>query len=326
MRQAIFVFGMVIAARALALADDKACLECHSTLRARLASELKHGALESGCETCHTDHTPSSAAKAAMPYLVANPPELCANCHDLAETKLRDAHRGQPFAKARCTRCHDPHASKNQKLIAATPHEPFAKRQCESCHVAAVNGVAKLKAETSAVCLGCHQNQKPHGGSCVECHEPHASNRKFLMASPGASLCSRCHAAVAKKEFVHEPAKSDCTLCHNPHGGLRAEGNALCLECHSVDSKSKLEAPDRLTLFGGQITLPAQHFRDLKLLELTNDRGHPVANHPVLSKADGKTSALSCLTCHNPHGADNSAPMLVTESPTMTSLCQRCHK
>lgn len=170
---------------------------------------------------------------------------------------------------------------------------------------------------------------------CGTCHIDHTQasagkgNLHYLMVDKSV-LCATCHAEVVTKEFIHEPVKKDCTLCHNPHlglkDGLRAQGNALCLECHLDQAKSKFETGNPVKLFNGQVTLPAHYFQNLQLLALQNDRGHPVANHPVLRSQDSDWPEVTCMACHKPHGADKSASLLVHESDDIYSMCQRCHK
>ncbi|HEX6894715.1 MAG TPA: cytochrome c3 family protein [Bryobacteraceae bacterium] len=193
-------------------------------------------------------------------------------------------------------------------------------------------------------CLGCHaviqtilskSNAHPAMAlGCQPCHTDHtqsaAAGPAHHLKSPPQELCVTCHPEKTKKEFVHEPAKRECTICHSPHeglkDGLRAQSNALCLECHSDASKSKFETSGPVKLFDGHVTLPAQYFGSLPLLALQNDRGHPVSNHPVLREQDTEWPAVSCTVCHDPHGADKSAALLVTETLDFVDLCQRCHK
>ena len=193
-------------------------------------------------------------------------------------------------------------------------------------------------------CLGCHDmieqiaSKEPRHPAmalgCKTCHVDHtlpAANRKapYLNGSP-AEVCVPCHDALLKKEFLHEPAKKDCTICHSPHeglkDGLRAQSNMLCLECHSDSQKAKFEGSGPVKIFGGKVSLLPHDFENLQLLALRDDRGHPVSNHPVLRPADAGWPALSCIVCHQPHGADKSAALLVTEAPNFESLCQGCHK
>jgi len=205
-------------------------------------------------------------------------------------------------------------------------------------------GLAEAAGDDKA-CFGCHSMMQEilskssvHPAmtlGCGTCHTDHTQSSgagrdaHYLKAAPG-ELCITCHDDKVKKEFVHEPVKQDCTLCHDPHvglqDGLRAQSNALCLECHSDSSKAKFETGGPVKLFGGRTTAPASYFQKLQLLSLPNGRGHPVSNHPVLREQDADWPALSCTVCHNPHGADKSASLLVTETENFESLCQRCHK
>jgi len=197
---------------------------------------------------------------------------------------------------------------------------------CLGCHPmiqAAIQAAASNGISHPAIALG-----------CATCHVDHGPNPTTAAASQylkatGSALCQTCHAGVLAKEFVHEPAKTDCSFCHNPHGGpganLRAESNALCLECHSTDAKSKFGKETPTKLFTGQVTVPAGTFGEVKLVDLHADRGHPVSNHPVLRAADKEWPAVSCVACHNPHGANNSPAFLQNESETFL-LCLRCHQ
>jgi predicted CXXCH cytochrome family protein len=206
-----------------------------------------------------------------------------------------------------------------------------------------VFGAAPVAADDTA-CLNCHamiqtfvSKESGHPAmalGCQTCHTDHTQSaaadraQHYLTGTPG-ELCITCHAEIVKKEFVHEPAKKDCTLCHDPHAGLkeglRAQSNALCLECHLDATKSKFETAGPVKLFGGRVTLPPHYFQNLRLLALRDDRGHPVSNHPVLRDQDASWPAVTCTVCHNPHGADKGAALLVAEVENF-ALCQGCHK
>lgn len=199
-----------------------------------------------------------------------------------------------------------------------------AEKSCADCH-ATIRGVAASKIPHADGTFGCDSCHVDHTKS------PDASKSRFKLTSAPGELCQSCHAdLLAGKEFAHEPAKKDCTLCHNPHEPaakrLRAASNALCLECHSTSNQPKFEADAPAQLFGGQVTLTPKPFENLHLLALKNDRGHPVSHHPVLRKADAEWPAVSCSTCHTPHGANSSALLTTKENETTAALCQRCHK
>lgn len=201
-----------------------------------------------------------------------------------------------------------------------------------------------MAAVDDEVCLSCHSsiqnmitNDSIHPAmamGCGTCHTDHtqasAKGNPHYLTVDISVLCTTCHAEAVTKEFVHEPVKKDCTLCHNPHAnlkqGLRAQGNGLCLECHLEAVKSKFETDGPVKLFNGQVTIPPRYFRNLPLLALSNDRGHPVSNHPVLRSQDADRPEVTCLACHKPHGADKSAAFLVHESDDTYLMCQRCHK
>jgi predicted CXXCH cytochrome family protein len=217
-------------------------------------------------------------------------------------------------------------------------------RVCILIAAVTYSGLLTAAADDKA-CISCHQSIRSllsqsniHPAvamGCGICHVDHTQaspgkrNPHYLTVATGA-LCATCHAEIATKEFVHEPVKKDCTLCHDPHAnlrqGLREQGNALCLECHLESAKSKFETDGPVTLFNGQVTLPPRYFQNLRLLALSNDRGHPVSNHPVLRSQDAEWPEVTCVACHNPHGADKSAAFLVHESEDTYLLCQRCHK
>lgn len=187
----------------------------------------------------------------------------------------------------------------------------------------AKSGPAAGGAPVDEVCLGCHaqlraaataKNLHPAmNGGCGLCHVEHGENPtpksgEFFPAGKVTELCNSCHAETAAKEFVHEPAARDCTICHDPHASGRrmlkaAEPNELCLRCHLAGEK------------GAE-----------KTITVSEGRGHPLSNHPVLRKQDKEWPAISCLTCHVPHSANKSRQLLVTETESFESLCLRCHK
>lgn len=104
--------------------------------------------------------------------------------------------------------------------------------------------------------------------------------------------CTKCHADVTEKKFVHAALEKGCKTCHAQldasskrhksmgkfEHGLKAEAPALCTGCHEEK------------LFDGK-----------------------VVHGPV---ASGK-----CLECHDPHASDNVG--LLTKEPA--ALCLDCH-
>lgn len=326
------------------------CLKCHSPIQAALSKKVRHAAVEMGCESCHVNHRDKNASGGSKEshYLSDKEPAVCGGCHDLADKKLGESHKGQPFATAECSGCHDPHASDKAKLMGEHAHAPFDARECESCHKPPKDGKAALtEASISELCYGCHADaqEKLKGAkskhtlltsdanSCTDCHDPHASRYRKALKQTGAALCEGCHPDVTgEKKFAHRPAKDDCGLCHDAHGSehprqLHAPVEALCLECHNATALKKFTAAAPVELFGGKATLPARPYPGLKMLTLAGGKtGHPIMNHPVSAPGKDGKPGFDCVTCHKPHAADGGPLLLTTETATTSELCVRCHK
>ncbi|MBP7147969.1 MAG: cytochrome c3 family protein [Acidobacteria bacterium] len=149
----------------------------------------------------------------------------CLGCHpDFADTLgLPFVHT--PVKNGDCADCHNPHASRHGKLLAASPN---------------------------AICVTCHAGIAPQGarsvhhdvveGNCVKCHDPHASKNRGVLREAGNTLCIGCHKELGEKRaFAHAPVAKSCLGCHDPHAGkttpslLVREVPALCTGCHKPD-------------------------------------------------------------------------------------------
>jgi len=324
--------------------EHNLCLQCHTQGLNVPEKGSRHAALDMGCDACHVTHQAGSGKGVLESHLTKAAPALCLDCHDAKDSKLIEAHKGQPFATADCTTCHDPHQSKSPDLLQAYLHPPFADRTCEVCHDPAVNGKVKLnQPQVSAVCSTCHDGvaktiataKIPHPGAqadCTDCHNPHGGRfPRFLTPNPVA-VCEGCHTEqAAAAPVVHGPVSVRCSICHTPHGGdnpklLRANGNNLCLECHGPDAKGKKVADlDSITIFGGSITLPSNFLDSTARLPLLAGKGHPVAKHPVSGPDPSNPSKqITCLRCHVPHSGE--AGLLIVEGVSTAPLCSQCHK
>ena len=152
------------------------------------------------------------------------------------------------------------------------------------------------------LCLKCHEtfqktlksravHQPLKTGKCSDCHDPHTSVHKKLLASGTNTLCTGCHKEVLpdKPRSAHQiVVAGDCVKCHAAHASdnkfiLKKPGNELCSDCHQdVGTKAK-EA----------------RFK-----------------HSPLMKDKG------CLNCHAPHASDRSDYLLKNVVP---ALCKQCH-
>jgi predicted CXXCH cytochrome family protein len=332
------------------------CLKCHNPVAVSLQKKFMHEALEEGCLTCHLDCreiTPTgNRHNLSSHYLKKAEPGLCLECHTPSKKDLSFVHGNQFFAQTKCSSCHEPHASNSVKRFPDFSHGPFGVRDCAACHAAPVGGKVQLVAPNiEALCTGCHldiktrieKSKSRHNivskgqslikseSSCVECHDAHATNQKYLLKKPEPDLCSRCHLNLtAGKKYVHEPVRRSCILCHDAHASdipndLHAPIRELCIGCHGVNAEKIMHSDQPISLFEGQVNLQPGSFERLTPLRLSSDgiTGHPTEGHPVYVPAKGKNAELNCLSCHFPH-AGASSPQLLIENKE--SLCLRCHK
>lgn len=177
---------------------------------------------------------------------------------------------------APCLRCHG-------GLVQKKVVHGAANMGCATCHPgmdAASPHVAKgrypkgLAKDAVSLCFDCHEKKLFEGkvvhapvasGTCILCHDPHASDNLGLLRKPPAASCLECHAEVAKSPHVvagfsraghplgeAEPgraAKEDplrpgrpfyCASCHEPHRSERPmlvrypKGMSSCQNCHRM--------------------------------------------------------------------------------------------
>lgn len=231
--------------------------------------------------------------------------DVCATCHaDTVKTWALSVHRATLFDKDRdkngCQGCHGP----------------------GEAHVAAGGDKTKiirpqtLKAEElSAICVKCHTHEEvtlwptsEHARAkvnCLNCHDPHSSGQKNLLADvenaksnvDGISraikqaqiAASMAHAGSPEKETANdrikqlkaEKEKLQSTLKDAETVYRRTAEPYVCYNCHK-DKEVQSKMP---------------------------------SHHPL---EEGKAA---CSGCHNPHGGPNG--MLRGESVTET--CFKCH-
>lgn len=329
-------------------ATTSLCLSCHS--KGVKDSGSRHAALDMGCDTCHITHKTGEAGKKEFEFhLTKSPPALCLDCHDAGDKQLATAHHDQPFATADCATCHDPHDSEAAKLIRPNAHPPFAGGMCESCHQPAKEGKIVLNEEGKfPLCYGCHDEvqkqvegaKNPHPAfaavdTCTTCHNPHASSYPRLLRGPQSEVCATCHERD-KGEVLHGPYQNgECANCHEPHGGerarlLRAETNTLCMGCHKEGAAGVKVEQATVTLPWSRPLALKEYQEAVKLgLDSNGETGHPVIHHPISGKNTrvknpDQVPAITCLSCHQPHGS--ALPKLMPaglESPF--DLCDQCH-
>jgi len=215
------------------------CFQCHEELT---KGKSVHAAVAMGCPTCHT-----AIDAAVVPHRITNKitrglsagqPDLCYGCHDKSMFEKKFVHAAVGMG---CTGCHNPHASKNEKLLAAAGSD-----LCYPCHDKALFTKKNVHSPVAA-------------GQCTACHSPHSTDAASLLNKPVAELCGTCHAGKSSGKHIlagyglgdrhpttgmsdpgHPGKEFSCVSCHDPHSsdgkflftsGTGSAGN-ICLLCH----------------------------------------------------------------------------------------------
>jgi predicted CXXCH cytochrome family protein len=316
--------GFLLAGQAGAAENTCATAACHGAL---VQGKSVHAATES-CDGCHEATATPHPQKGKKTFKLAQQqPELCASCHE-AFGKKPVVHA--PVKDGTCTTCHDPHASKEPKLLASPP-----KDLCGACH----SDHLEFKVVHGPV----------SAGDCMACHTPHESDAKGLLVKSGDAVCFSCHVDVQaglKKKHVHAALESGCTSCHNPHGSANAKLLAealpgVCFACHdAIAAKVQKGAVVHaaVTAAKGCAACHSPHAADEAKLLLAPEKALCVSCHKtILTKAlpveHGPIAKGQCTPCHDPHGGPNPrllvgtfpAEPYVPYTDKEFGLCFGCH-
>ncbi len=294
---------------------------------------------EGSCDLCHEE----TDAKTHGFKLTSDLAELCMECHDEFEGKVRHA----PAAEGECTVCHDPHGSAAPKLL----NQAKEADVCVDCHDDVTENLAFLHGPVAA-------------GACMVCHDAHASDHPALLFAPDREVCVKCHDAIATRistrEHQHDPATEDCASCHHPHGAankmiLRDLPPKLCLECHDsiaevleeatvghdavTAGKSCTSCHDPHAAIAAQLLVDEPmalcmscHDREVTSGEATiAGLGKLLAENP---NHHGPIRDKSCTGCHEVHGGENFRLLTEAYPPGFYApfeeeryaLCFGCHE
>ena len=229
------------------------------------------------------------------------------------------------FEPKACIECHD---EKLKDLQLDFVHAPAAEKDCEACHLRHGKLAIKSFVETSErkLCYRCHTDMAEQmsntgnvhtvlkQGLCIPCHNPHASQNKYLQKSTGKTLCFTCHDRTPfERTMRHKPVEEGCSACHAPHGSeypdnLVKSELELCLSCHDY------KAPE---FKGSHKHYPVE---DKKCTGCHSP--HSSTNDQLLRESVHEpVQKLACSACHEP--VDASDPLAVTKSGDR--LCYSCH-
>ncbi|MFP3983353.1 MAG: cytochrome c3 family protein [Desulfurivibrionaceae bacterium] len=279
-------------------AREETCLTCHTDFKEKIEKEFIHSPLAAGdCTGCHNPHT-SSHGK----LMAAETDRICYQCHDnLVPEEAESVH--QVVLEGNCLQCHDPHAADNRaNLIRA------GSRLCFECH----EGLARDIDENEF-------SHSPVQDDCLSCHDPHASaDNRSLLTNNDPALCLDCHQTGSSFQERHKdyPVEDGrCTSCHNPHGSNTPPilydnvhdpvNRGMCSQCHVEAS-----AGDPFALKStGMKVCQGCHYDTMNDM-LSRKRLH----WPVVGEK-------GCINCHSPHASPEGR--LLKEAPL--KLCGQCH-
>lgn len=219
------------------------CLACHPDIAKLELKAVRMQPFRMGqCPLCHNPHGSDNRRLLQAPV-----PTLCFRCHSKIGELQKKAVMMPPFREGKCLECHLPHGSDNVKLLQA----PLSGNEiCFRCH-------GELRANYQPIGHNrVVRNASPYQpeagvGSCLNCHEPHASNFAGLIQKEQISLCLSCHGP--RRYFAHpigfkwdDPWRGGylrCGSCHNPMGSgnprlKRNNADGLCLSCHMATDPS----------------------------------------------------------------------------------------
>ncbi len=188
--------------------QNAVCLRCHDdTPRINWHGGV-HETESVGCADCHQVHSRHDPMADA-----GNQVEKCSQCHlrQKAEFSRRSSHPVR-FKQLRCSDCHNPHGTFNDKLIKTD---------------------SKID-----LCLRCHAEKRgpvlwPHAPvveDCTICHYAHGSIQAALLKKRPPLLCQQCHNNAGHPSTLY-------TGDGLPAGNIASQRKFLlgksCLNCHS---------------------------------------------------------------------------------------------
>ncbi|MBI3095698.1 MAG: cytochrome c3 family protein [Rhodocyclales bacterium] len=194
--------------------ESAECLACHESDKRRMHFAIaEHNKAGVQCRDCHGNHTPKVKTLNAGMEKGGKTTALCATCHqDVLAKFSMVSHHPVKEGGATCTGCHDPHASKQATLGAATA-------QCTSCHQA-VRGPHAFE-------------HPPAAEDCKNCHDPHGSPNKRLLSVAQPMQCLQCHSVagnrhgqagtVSNAQRITGAVLRDCSSCHGTIHGSSAD-------------------------------------------------------------------------------------------------------
>lgn len=299
----LIVILFLLFGQAPSFAEEMNCLICHKALT---EEKTVHMAVQMGCEICHAavdaSNVPHAVTNGKPKGLSMEQPDLCYTCHDKSKFTDKTIHAALFTG---CTSCHNPHSSKNARLLVSEQTV-----LCATCHDKEIFSGTIMHAPVSI-------------GICTGCHLPHASVHEKLLSKQPPDLCYTCHEqSEFSRQYVHMPVAGGlCLGCHRPHASehdllLANQPLDVCLECHSAIT----EYPHVLAgfAFGGH---PLG--KPKKIVKMTGNKKITEMKFPDDPARPGRK--FYCGSCHFPHSAE-SPKLLRFGARSSTEMCKNCHE
>lgn len=212
-----------------------ACARCHGTAAFAGVQDFDHGHFtdfellgahaEGSCEACHVQRAEPDRSGRSFGRVTELFPEV--QVADVEPGTGRTANAEPRGSSVQCAQCHaDPHGAAFRRSGAAS--DMLAARDCARCHeessFRALPRGFDHGAETGFPLVGAHG-----AASCSACHAPleAADPNGRTMAEAVGARCADCHSdphggQFARRDPAFPEGGVDCSRCHDPSGGFRA--------------------------------------------------------------------------------------------------------
>ncbi|MDP1677535.1 MAG: DmsE family decaheme c-type cytochrome [Bacteroidota bacterium] len=179
---------------------NAACLQCHEKGIRLYWKGSTHESKDLACMDCHKIMEPASPQRL---FTKGTELEVCFQCHQQRKAQMqRSSHMPFREGKVKCSDCHNPHGTANEKLLT----EATVNENCYKCH-----------ADKRGPFLWEHP---PVAENCLNCHDPHGSNHEKLLVVDRPRLCQRCH---IESRHMTQPQLATARFAFN----------RSCQNCHS---------------------------------------------------------------------------------------------
>lgn len=245
---------------------------------------------------------------------------MCADCHSTGLKRNYDSQTGlfkSSFdnVNVSCSSCHagsDDHA----KARLSGRSDPASWKSDLLNYLDNTDGFVREEGEPTAKWAGDKPRKRPELSACAACHSRRAPltdgidpSKKFLnqfspsllddgLYFPDGQIQDEVYVWGSFQQSKMFQAGVSCKDCHNSHTlKLKAEGNAVCTQCHAVevfDQEAHHQHKDDSD--GAQCVNCHMPERTYMVVDPRRDHSFKIPN-PALSSSTGSPNA--CVTCHS---------------------------